>query len=89
MIKLTRLNKKEFYLNPDLIKTIEETPDTVIALVNGDHYLVLEKAPEVIDKIINFRVMLQNYSENPHGLLKKTALFQDGEEPANTFLREK
>lgn len=89
MIKLTRLNKKEIYLNPDLIKTIEETPDTVIALVNGDHYLVLEKASEIIDKIINFRVSVLNCLENPSGLLKKTSLFQDEEESAKTFLKEK
>ena len=68
MIKLTRLNKKEIYLNPDLMKSIEETPDTVIGLVNGDHYLVLEKASEIIGKIIEFRVTILNRLENPSGL---------------------
>ncbi len=77
MIKLTRLNKSEIYLNPDLIKSIEETPDTVIALVNGDHYLVREKASEIIGKIIDFRVTILNRSENPSGLLNRAPLSGD------------
>ena len=77
MIKLTRLNNKEIYLNPDLMKSIEETPDTIIVLVNGDHYLVREKASEIIGKIIDFRVTILNRSENPSGLLKRTSLSED------------
>jgi flagellar protein FlbD len=77
MIKLTRLNKKEIYLNPDLMKSIEETPDTVIGLVNGDHYLVLEKASEIIGKIIEFRVTILNRLENPSGLRKSAPLAAD------------
>lgn len=89
MIKLTRLNKKEIYLNPDLMKSIEETPDTIIVLVNGDHYLVLERASEIIGKIIEFRVMVLKCSENPSGLLKKTSLLDDEQVSAGNFLREK
>ena len=77
MIKLTRLNKKEIYLNPDLMKSIEETPDTIIVLVNGDHYLVREKASEIIGKIIDFRVTILNRSENPSGLFKGTPFSED------------
>ena len=40
MIKLTRLHNSEFYLNPHLIERIEETPDTIITLVNDNHYVV-------------------------------------------------
>ena len=58
MIKLTRLNNSTIHLNPDLIKSIEETPDTIISLVNGDHYLVLEKTEEIIEKIIAYRVKI-------------------------------
>ncbi len=62
MIKLTRLNKSTIHLNPDLIKSIEETPDTIIKLVNDDHYIVLEKAEEIIDKIIAYRVRIMHQS---------------------------
>lgn len=58
MIKLTRLDKTEFYINPDLIESLEETPDTVMTLTNGDHFLVLEKARKITDKIISFKAMI-------------------------------
>jgi len=62
MIKLTRLNNSTIYLNPDLIKSIEETPDTIISLVNDDHYLVREKTEEIIDKIVSYRVRIIHQS---------------------------
>lgn len=55
MITLTRLNAIEFYLNPDHIELIEETPDTVISLSNGKKFVVLEKADEIVDKIVEHR----------------------------------
>jgi flagellar protein FlbD len=72
MILLTRLNKERIYLNPDLIKTIEETPDTIISLVNNDHYLVREKAEEVVEKILVFRAALLHRSNNPIELCNST-----------------
>jgi flagellar protein FlbD len=55
MIQLTRLDKSEIFINPDLIETIEETPDTHITLMNGNRYLVLEKAGVVVDRIVLFK----------------------------------
>ncbi len=78
MIKLTRLNKKEIYLNPDLMKSIEETPDTVITLLNGDHHLVLEKAQEIVGKIIDFRVSIMIRSANPPVFLDTASHSEDG-----------
>ena len=69
MIKLTRLNQSVIYLNPDLMKSIEETPDTVICLENGERYLVLEKASQIIDKIIDFRVAVMKRAGNPSALI--------------------
>ena len=63
MIKLTRLNRSELYLNPDLIKTLEEKPDTVITMINDDHYLVRERAEEIIDKIVSYRVRILHQSK--------------------------
>ncbi|WP_310599482.1 flagellar FlbD family protein [Desulfobulbus sp.] len=62
MIKLTKLNNSEFYLNPDLIKSMEETPDTIVVLINGDHIIVREKPEEIIDKIMVYRVRLLQLS---------------------------
>lgn len=55
MIFLTRMDKQLFYINPDHIVSIEETPDTVITLFNGHHFIVKETARVIIDKIIVFR----------------------------------
>jgi Uncharacterized protein, possibly involved in motility len=55
MISVTRLNNSEFFINPDLIETIEETPDTVITLTTGKKIIVCENAETIIGKIIVFR----------------------------------
>ncbi|MDK9708266.1 MAG: flagellar FlbD family protein [Desulforhopalus sp.] len=70
MIELTRLNHKKIFINPDLMKSIEETPDTIIGMANGDQYLVLEKPPEIIEKIIDFRVAVVRRADNPGSLVK-------------------
>jgi flagellar protein FlbD len=48
MITVTRLNGPAFALNPDLIERVEETPDTVIHLVGGTNYVVVETVDEII-----------------------------------------
>ncbi len=55
MIRVTRLNNSEFWVNPDLIQFMEETPDTVISLTNGVKIVVLEPAAEIVRAIIHFR----------------------------------
>lgn len=58
MITLTKLNNKEtetFYLNSDLIETIEEKPDTTLKLINGKTYVVAESSAEVFQKIIAYK----------------------------------
>ena len=42
MIQLTRLNNHPFLLNSDLIKWIENAPDTVLTLVTGEKVVVSE-----------------------------------------------
>lgn len=58
MIRLTKMDGGEMYLNPDLIETIEESPDTHIALLNGNRYLVLEPAAVIIDRIVTFKAKI-------------------------------
>jgi flagellar protein FlbD len=55
MIRLTRINQAPVVLNSDLIEHMESTPDTVIALTNGQKMVVRESAEEVIQKVIEFR----------------------------------
>ena len=54
MIKVTRLNGKEFVVNADLIQYLEETPDTIITLVNHEKVVVKEKVDEVIRRVIEY-----------------------------------
>ena len=54
MIKLTKLDKTEFYLNPLLIEQLTKTPDTVIMLNNGKRYLVQETVQTVVRRIYEF-----------------------------------
>jgi len=55
MIYVTRLNKKEFCINPDLIETVEATPDTIITLTNENRYVVCESVKDIIERITEFR----------------------------------
>jgi flagellar protein FlbD len=55
MIQLTRLNGLPLVINSDLIKLIENTPDTVISLVNGEKIVVHETVEQVLDRIVQFR----------------------------------
>ncbi|MFY9643824.1 MAG: flagellar FlbD family protein [Terriglobales bacterium] len=55
MIRLTRLNRQQIILNADLIKFVENNPDTVITLVNGDKILVHETADQVVSLVVAFR----------------------------------
>ena len=55
MIKLTRLNNQPLAVNSDLIKFVEQAPDTVITLVTGEKLIVRENAEEVLARIVGFR----------------------------------
>lgn len=55
MIKLRGMNGKEYVLNDSQIEKIEEVPETVITLANGNKYIVEETADEVVDKVIMFK----------------------------------
>ncbi len=62
MIPLTRLNNTPLVINPDLIVFMEETPDTIITLSNGEKIAVQEKVREVIHRVIDFRRCIFNPS---------------------------
>ncbi|MCA9800048.1 MAG: flagellar FlbD family protein [Cyanobacteria bacterium HKST-UBA04] len=47
MIELTRINGSRFFVNPDQIMTVEETPDTVVTLINHERFIVTEKAATI------------------------------------------
>ncbi len=55
MIRLTRLNNQPMMVNSDLIKFVENAPDTVLTLITGEKVIVLESAEVVLEKIVAFR----------------------------------
>lgn len=55
MIKVTRLDQSQLYLNAEFIQSVESTPDTHIVLVNGHSYVVRERDDEVVARIIEYR----------------------------------
>ena len=63
MIRLTKINGEEFVLNSELIKFMEETPDTIITLVNNEKVIVAENTDEIIHRIIEFKRSVRLYPE--------------------------
>ena len=61
MITLTRLKDKAFVLNAELIKTVEETPDTLVTLTSGDRIMVRESAQQVVDKAIDYARQIRSF----------------------------
>jgi uncharacterized protein YlzI (FlbEa/FlbD family) len=55
MVQLTRLNNKPLVLNADLIKFVEQSPDTLVTLITGEKIVVLEKASEIVARVIEYR----------------------------------
>lgn len=54
MIQVTRLNGKPIIVNAELIRFIEQTPDTLITLTSGDKLLVRETMEEVVRRAIEY-----------------------------------
>jgi len=75
-------NGHRIALNVDLIEKIEETPDTVLTLVNGTRYLVQEPLDEIIDKTVELRARIlhlsQTMPEQPDGYRLRLVRGMDG-----------
>ena len=55
MVEVTKINGQKVLVNPDLIETVEETPDTVIALTTGRKIIVKESRQEVKNLVKLYR----------------------------------
>lgn len=55
MIEVSRLNGSIYFLNPDMILTLEATPDTVITLTSGEKLMVRESPQAIIDRFVAFK----------------------------------
>ena len=55
MIRLTRLDGEAFILNADLIKYVEQRPDTFITLTSNDRIVVTESPEQVLERTIDYQ----------------------------------
>ena len=55
MIFLTHMNGMTFYVNPELIQTVESTPDTIVTLVNNKKMIVKDTPQEIAMRFIEYR----------------------------------
>jgi flagellar protein FlbD len=55
VIFITRPNGSKLYLNPELIQTVEATPDTVITLVSNKKLIVRDRPEEIAERFIAYR----------------------------------
>ena len=55
MISVTRLKGQVVALNPDLIESVEENPDTTVRLISGEKLLVRESLVEVVQLVAEYR----------------------------------
>jgi flagellar protein FlbD len=62
MITVTRINGEAIVVNAEMIKTIEQTPDTMITLVNGDRFFVREPLAEVVRRAVEYARSVRTFA---------------------------
>jgi len=61
MIKVTRLDGTEYYINPHQIECIEIRPDTALVMLSGKNHIVREEVDTVLERIDEYRRRLSPY----------------------------
>jgi flagellar protein FlbD len=55
MILVTRLDGREYYVNPHHIEYIEANPDTTLVMLSGKRLVVREDYQSVFERIVAYR----------------------------------
>jgi flagellar protein FlbD len=55
VILVHRLRGDAVYLNPDLIESVEASPDTIVTLIDGRRAVVSDGVDDVVSRILEFR----------------------------------
>ena len=58
MIKLTRYDGLEVFINAELVQSVESRPDTIITLTTGERLFVKESEREVVDRIVHYKQLI-------------------------------
>lgn len=71
MIRVSRLNGKEFILNSEMIKSMESTPDTVITLSSGEKLMVKESIDQILQAVMEYKRKI--FQQLPETFMKPEA----------------
>lgn len=55
MIKVTRLNGSQYWINPHQIEIIESNPDVTLSMLSGRRFIVKESPEQVLEAIVAYR----------------------------------
>lgn len=71
MFKLTKFTGEEFWINPEVIKTVEQAGDTVVTYLSGERVLVRETAESIREQFIRYKRAI--FIEGPYSVEKLLA----------------
>ena len=63
MIEVMRLDGKKYWVNPNMIESMEETPDLTLTMLSGKKLIIRNSPAELIEKIISYRRNLEINSQ--------------------------
>jgi flagellar protein FlbD len=69
VILVTRFDGSTLYINAELIRSIEHTPDTVITLTSDYKIVVRDTAEQILDRIVQYQRQVRGYGEITHSML--------------------
>lgn len=58
MVQVTRLDGKQYWINPHQIEYMERNPDLTLVMLSGKHLVVTESPETLIDRIIEYRKLI-------------------------------
>lgn len=58
MIKVTKLDGTEYYINPHQIEYIESNPDTTLVMLSGKRLIIKEEYDIIYNRIVEYRRLI-------------------------------
>ena len=62
MILVTRFDGSTLYINAEMIRSVEHTPDTVITLTSDYKIVVRDTAEQILERIIQYQTQVRGNS---------------------------
>ena len=61
MIEVTKLDGKQYWVNPHQIEAIEQNPDVTLVMLSGKRIIVQEKIDQIIERIVSYRRLIGGF----------------------------